>query len=402
MARQFKVQLNAINYEMLRTGKTEWGSWAAQSSSGAGKQTAHKFRKFIWRNLDPERRLLVFDECHKLKDYKTLNCHVGTAAIDAQFQVLALSATAADNPMHMKFIALLTGLISHPTHFYGWMTQNGVRRGKFGLEFKGGRDVISRIHSHIFPQHGARIKIADLGDLFPHTQIISEAYAVDNARQIDAIHHAMQEEIAELRRRTVRYKAKDRGTQILMAILKARQEVELLKVPLFEQMTVNGLAEGSSVVIMLNYDASIMALARRLETSCLITGAVTGDQRQDNIDAFNDDTQRVILLNIRAGGLGIGLHGHVGGRPRLALISPTPSGIDLKQAVGRLPRAGGVHSIQRIVFAAGTFEERMNERARERLQRVSIFNDDELGVLDEALSVAPEERSLAVDDLPEA
>jgi superfamily II DNA or RNA helicase len=397
MARQFKVQLNVINYEMLRTGRTEWGYWAEQTTSGAGKTTTNPFRKFIWQNLDPDGRLLVFDECHKLKDYKTLNCHVGVAAIDAQFQVLALSATAADNPLHMKFIALLTGLIRHPAHFYGWMTEHGVRKGKFGLEFRGSRtvqhEILSAIHHRIFPARGARIRIADLGDRFPHTRIVAEAYAVDNADKIQAVYHAMQEEIAELRRRTAHYKARERATKIPMAVLKARQEIELLKVVLFQQMAVDGVAEGNRVVVMMNYDASIMALSTRLHCACLITGAVTGEQRQQNIDAFNDDEEPYILLNIKAGGIGIGLHGRAGGCPRLALISPTPSGIDLKQAVGRLPRAGGVHSIQRIVFAADTFEERMMERAAQRLRRVSIFNDDELGVLDAALSLAPEERA---------
>jgi hypothetical protein len=296
--------------------------------------------------------------------------------------------------MHMKFIALLTGLIKHPTHFYGWMTENGVKKTRFGPKFVGGNKVISRIHSYIFPRHGARIRVSDLGDKFPHTRVVPEAYAVDNAAQIDAVYKAMKEEIAELRKRTDKYKAKERGSKILMAVLRARQEVELLKVPLFQQMTMDGLAEGNSVVIMMNYAPTIAALSERLHTVCLITGTVTGDQRQDNIDAFNEDTEHVILLNIKAGGLGIGLHGHEGGRPRLALISPTPSGIDLKQAVGRLPRAGGVHSIQRIVFAAGTIEERMNERVRERLRRVSIFNDNELGVLDEALALDAEEREL--------
>jgi hypothetical protein len=102
------------------------------------------------------------------------------------------------------------------------------------------------------------------------------------------------------------------------------------------------------------------------------------------IDDFNADQEDLIVMNIKAGGLGISLHGTSRGRSRLVLISPTFSGIDLKQALGRCHRAGGAHSIQKIVWAAGTVEERACDKVRARLQRVSIFNDNQL---DDALAI---------------
>src|SRR5262245_32518033 len=148
MAARFGVTLVIINYEMLRTGRTPFGGWGE----------SRRAKTFMFADLNEARTLFVFDECHRMKDYRTLNCAVGIGAIEAGYKVLALSATAADNPMHMKFVTFLCGLVEAPSHFYGWMLHNGVRRGRFGLEFVGGRRVISNIHDQIFPQRGSRIR----------------------------------------------------------------------------------------------------------------------------------------------------------------------------------------------------------------------------------------------------
>jgi Mimiviridae putative ATP-dependent RNA helicase len=371
----FGVEAEVINYEMLRTGNTPWGYW---TEKGRG-------RVFTYRGIDGDQVLFVFDECHRMKDSKTLQSKLGIAALNQHFKVLALSATAADNPMHMKFVALLTGLIPQPSHFMGWMAQNGVRPGKWGLEFVGGHEVLSRIHKQIFPSHGSRIKIADLGDRFPQTRIISESYDMGDAttHQIQAVYREMREEIDKLERR----RAQDgafASANILTQMLRARQRVELLKVPTLVQMGEDGLAEDMAVVVILNFDDSIQAVTKRLNTTNTITGEDKPDQRQALIDAFNADEEQIIVMNIKAGGLGIGLHGTSQGRARLVLLSPTFSGIDLKQALGRCHRAGGAFSIQKIVWAANTVEEKACQKVRARIQRVSIFNDDEI---DESLKI---------------
>lgn len=369
-----------INYEMLRTGNSDWGYWDEE------KRKVFHFTD----ELDPESVLMVFDECHRMKDYKTKNCAMGMAALDHGFKTIGLSATAADNPMHMKFTGLATGLFQHPAHFFGWMTSNGVERGRFGYEFVGGRDVLRRIHRQIFPARGSRIRIAELGDRFPQTLIEVEAVelvhldkelatavgvkTLDPTRAIESIYAEMQREIAKLEATS----AKDKGANILTEILRARQRVELLKVPTFVQMAQDGLAEGLSVIVSLNFDASIRAVAKRLRTVNTITGQDKLANRQSLVDAFNDDRQTLIVMNIRAGGLGISLHGHTNGRTRLQLISPTYSGIDTKQLLGRPHRAGGAYSIQRILFASGTIEERACEKMRAKITRIDTINDGDL------------------------
>jgi superfamily II DNA or RNA helicase len=61
-----------------------------------------------------------------------------------------------------------------------------------------------------------------------------------------------------------------------------------------------------------------------------------------------------MIANIRAGGVGISLQDKNGTYGRVSLISPTWSSIELKQALGRIHRAGGLTPcIQRIVYCKG-------------------------------------------------
>lgn len=198
---------------------------------------------------------------------------------------------------------------------------------------------------------------------------------LDPTKAVELIYKEMQREIAKLEAR----ESKDKGSNILTEILRARQRVELMKVPTFVQQAQDGLAEGSSVIVALNFDASIRAVAKRLKTTNTITGQDKIATRQELVDAFNDESVRLIVMNIRAGGLGISLQGHDHwSHGILQLISPTYSGIDLKQLLGRPWRAGGAYSIQRVLFAAGTIEERACEKVRAKIKRIDTLNDGDL------------------------
>ena len=307
---------------------------------------------------------------------------MGVRAMQQGYRVLGASATAADNPMQMKFVALLTGLIWRPEEFYGWMTSNGVKRGRFGLEFVGGRNVLTNIHRAIFPTRGSRIRVADLGSRFPSTEVIAEAYDMDateadTGMSIAEIYVEMHKAIAKLEASERR----DKGACILTEQLRARQRIELLKVPLLEAMANDAIDEGMSVVVVLNFEDSVQELAKRLHTQNTITGKDKPGARQRLIDRFNSDDENKIVMNIRCGGVGITLKRKPTSTPTLVLISPSYSGIDLKQALGRCHRAGGSRSIQRIVFAAGTIEEKACGKVRNKIARIDMINDAELSTL---------------------
>lgn len=378
IAALFDVPIVAVNYESLRTGNTPYGYAYVEKSFTRNGQPRRR-RVFSWNDatVDKDNTLVVFDDCHKMKDYTTWNCLMGEQALSQGYRVLAGSATAADNPMQMKFVALLTGLIRHPHHFAGWMSEHGVRKGRWGLEFVGGRDVLARIHRDIFPARGSRIRVADLGDRFPATQIISEAYdmGAQATHEIQHVYDEMRQEIAKLEAT----QAKDKASCILVEQLRARQRAELLKVPTLVAMAKDAIDDGMSVVIILNYMASIQAAANRLRTQNTLTGEDKPGHRQAVIDRFNADDEVVVVMNIKLA-VGIGLQGTAQGRTRLGLISPTPSAIDLVQSLGRLPRGGGAYSIQKIVWAADTVEEPTAVKVRRKIRRIETLNDGDLAV----------------------
>jgi hypothetical protein len=87
----------------------------------------------------------------------------------------------------------------------------------------------------------------------------------------------------------------------------------------------------------------------------------------------------VIVCNIASGGVGVSLHDTRGRYARLALISPNYSAIQLRQTLGRVWRQGGkTKSIQKIIFAAGTIEERACDAVRSKLQNLALLNDGDL------------------------
>lgn len=356
----------AVNYEKLRTGKTPFGRWEG--------------RKFAW--LVPEDTLLIFDEVHRCKGKDSQNAKM---LRDAKGRpMLLLSGTLADNPMELRAIAHATGL-SDWHGFWGWLARHGCRKGRFGMEFDKKRtDVLHKLHEELFQTRGSRIRIADLGDAFPDTQISAEA--LDFGDEIEKIYVEMDAELAELDRAA----ADDRPAQQLTITLRARQKIELCKVPGIVSLTKDFLDQGKSVVIFTNFRATLEALCQKLGTNCAIFGEQPASWRQEHIENFQSNKERVIIVNIQAGGVSVSLHDTTGTAPRVALICPTYSAIELKQALGRVHRAGGSKSLQRILFAANSIEERVCTRVNAKLTQLDLLNDGDLDSMKKSLN-APEE-----------
>jgi hypothetical protein len=86
-----------------------------------------------------------------------------------------------------------------------------------------------------------------------------------------------------------------------------------------------------------------------------------------------------MIVNLAAGNAGIGLHDLNGNHPRATIISPSYSAINLVQALGRIHRAEGkTPCIQKVMFAAGTIEERCCERVQSKLDNLDLLNDGDL------------------------
>jgi superfamily II DNA or RNA helicase len=254
-----------------------------------------------------------------------------------------------------------------------------VFKGRFGLEFTEDmrlrQKVLKKLHTDIFVNRGVRL-VRDTIPGFPESEIIAECYNMDDedVKRINEAHKEMKEELKRLAQQMKVDKASE-----LTAILRARQQIELIKVPLFIDMVEEGLENGMSVVVFVNFTETLQALAKRLNTQCVFDGKTKDEIRQQNVDDFQSGKEKVILVNVASGGAGLSLHDIHGLNPRLALISPSYSAVLMRQATGRVWRENSKSkSVQKIVFVADTVEEAVCKNVQEKLKNLDLLNDGDL------------------------
>ncbi len=359
--------LVAINYEMLKTWKTEHL-----------RKLTIRGKEMEWL-LPREETLIIFDEVHRCKSYSSINSKLLIYASMQGYRILMMSATVADNPLQMKATGFALGLFPRVQDFWPWAKLHGCYRNRFeGMEFSGSHLILQKIHQYLYPEKGSRMIIAELGDAFPDNQILAEPYFMDTAGKIQRAYEEMEDELAELESRS-----RLDGESALTIILRARQKVELLKVPTFVEMTKDLVEEGHSVVLFVNFTETLENLSDKLKTKCIVWGKQAGKkgaaERQANIEAFQDDKERIIICNIKAGGESISLHDLHGRYSRVSILSPTWSAQELVQALGRIHRSGGrSKALQRIVFAAGTVEETVAKAVQRKIDRIKTLNDGDM------------------------
>lgn len=339
-----------------------------------------RHRVFKWKQLDIP--FIVFDEGQRCKAPDSLNAKIMIAAKRQNFPVIIASATAAQTPLEMKALGYVLGL-HKGTDFWQWCQRNGCKPSSFGgFRFVGGDPTMLKIHHQIYPRFGCRTRREDVPG-FPESQITAELYDLDGHEKIDELYAEMADSLAALKLKS----AADLDLEHpLTRMLRARQRVELIKVPLFFELAEDAIVEGMSVAIFVNFDETIKELYQRFSEANIPFGQIVGGQTEEERDLhiarFQDGRARAELCNLKAGGVGVSLHDLDGKHPRLALISPTFSALDLVQVLGRVWRQGGKSkSIQRIVLAANTVEQHIHSRIGAKLANISLLNDGDLNPL---------------------
>lgn len=137
----------------------------------------------------------------------------------------------------------------------------------------------------------------------------------------------------------------------------ARLRIEKAKVALFERLVKQELKEAKrKVVLCLHFQDSIDSLSEALKAfePLVLTGKTKYKDRKKIIDSFQkpNASKRLLICNLRVGGVGISLHDLDGSYPRTMLLSPDHNVTDLFQATGRVNRVGGKSESRiRIVYA---------------------------------------------------
>jgi superfamily II DNA or RNA helicase len=359
--------VGVTNYEKLRLGRRD---------SNIASFVLHRHKKrpdFEWKI--PKKTLIVWDESQKLKNWKTKNAKTCVAAIKAGYPMLFCSATNATNPLEMRTVGTALKLFEGNKSYYSWAYENGVYKGQWGLKFNNNPKILKRLHQQIFVQRGVRLCRDEIPN-FPKCEITSDVYNMENedAYKINEIYAEMEKELDKLDKTSKNDIAIETVIQLRM-----RQKIELVKVPLFVEMVEEGIENGMSVVVFVNFTDTLNAIATRLNTTCIFDGKTPDKVRDKNVALFQEDKERVILVNIQSGGAGLSLHDLNGRFPRMSIISPTWSPVFMRQTLGRIWRDDAkTKCIQRIVCVANTVEENVSRNVQQKLDNLDMLNDGDL------------------------
>ena len=402
------VEFDVLNPEMVRTGKTPFGTWSNPKPPGPlptkliclccqcevdpadGKRCAlepsgfhcvevkkipHDYGKFRWNEGI---KLLVVDEAHKFGAQDSLQSEMLIAARRQNIKILAMSATAADSPLTLRALGYALGLhtLIGEDSFYRFAFNHGVKKHPFGGLYFGGEDTdrianMAKLHNLIFPRFGGRVPESEFAN-WPACQITAELYDLKESGKIDDLYKEMDGCVQALNclRQT------DVPDLEITKMLRIQQELELVMIPVFEEIARQLLEAGYHVPIFVNYRQTMEELAKRFKTGCLIYGGQNPKQRQQNIDDFQDDKEPVLISISAAGGIAISLHDLHGNFPRGGVVSLNYSGVIMEQLFGRLPRAGAKSkSLYRIPLIAGTRQEKIHAAVAGKLNQIDAFND---------------------------
>lgn len=381
-----------VNYEKICRGTSRWMKWKKKKDPLLPNNPRAK-REIPEFTFPPE-SVVIVDEGHRCKGLDTSNSWMLIGLTLQSYKVLVASATAASSPVEMKALGYMCGL--HNLHDFNdfcrnhgatWVQGYGVMT--WDRENDSAMQCMRGLNRYLFEEErcASRLVKGDFGDLFPESQIVAQAYDLGpNSTRIAAVYDEMEREINSLEERTENY-----SQHVFAVLIKARREVEILKVPTFVEMIEDLYDEGKSPVLFTNFDDTVQAVYSRLSKKLQkLVGFITGDkakQREHDIEQFDRDNYRIIIANIAAGGVGVNLHDLNGSFPRASIISPTWSAFNMRQALGRVWRQGGkTKSYQRIVYASGCIEEQICQRVQFRLNCLDTLNDGDLMEVNNFLS----------------
>jgi len=298
--------------------------------------------------------------------------------------VLALSATAADDPRSMKALGYLLDLhgLSRKTppsrlNYMSWLLRHGCTPGTFGgFDFSTDkmkqRKAFERLHHEIFSTCGARMRKAEIPG-FPQTVIDIKLLTDETGKAkklTDELHDANQ-------------------ASALESVIRCRLALEKLMVPHLVDLA-EDYAQDSKVVCFVNFTEPLEELFEALRRKFgrdqvgYISGAQAGKkgeaERTRYLDLFQSNRLAALVCNIQAGGESANMHDPTGQVERTALITPCESGRKFKQVLGRVNRDGGARSLQLLTYFAGTQQEIVADRLTQKAFNIDVLNDGDFAV----------------------
>jgi hypothetical protein len=313
--------------------------------------------------------LLIWDELHRgCSGAKSKTSLICAWARKAGIKTLAMSATIADNPLKMRALLFHAGICGWElSSFYSFCRRHGCFMSPFhnGLQFTTGRKAVEhmKVIGDMLSSQMVRLRIDDAPG-FPETLIQARLFDIDDnyRKLIDAM--------------TLPDEWETVTDNDLVESLRQRQRTEAYKVPLLSELGKETIEEGHVPVIFVSFRHTLQEL--RKEFAGVRAGYIFGGQKESErtqvLSLAEKDQIDIIVLTIDAGGVGVNLQSRPGQRLRMSYISPNFNSSSVKQALGRVHRAGGQRSIQTFVLLAGTVEERVYRAIQGKLASIDAFN----------------------------
>jgi superfamily II DNA or RNA helicase len=362
VAKIFNIEpLDIVNYESIRTGTTPYAKLVENVIIERNKKKTIK--TFKW-NL-PKNTIIIFDEAHRCKNMNTLNACLLKSAYEQRIKSMILSASMSDELKYFELFGYVLNLYSNIRQAKTWI------KGIISEDKRLFNPKHSTIYKKIFPLHGSKMAINELGSEFPKNQIISECIEIDKhtTNKINEFYDTL----------TKKWTISQNYNSILEQSVKMRMEIELIKAKNYLESINDYIEERYSVAIFVNFNDTRTYLMESLKTNCVVYGEQTSEIREKNIEEFQQNKSNIIIINIKSGGVGLSLHDIHGNHPRISIIFPNYSSIDLSQALGRIHRVGAkTPALQRIIFLANTCEEDMADKLNEKFKFSQKFSSEHL------------------------
>ncbi len=375
------IPIFVTNYEKIRRGMKPY-------LEKIGKRTMR------W-NL-PENTLLIFDEVQRCKSPYTLNSLLLISAAMQRVNTLGLSATASEDCTEMRALGYalrlhsLNASTATAKSWTKWMEQYGCKQDIWGSWHSGPKDKLRELHAIMYRDRAVRITEEDMPEAFKANHIIEECVEFAALPAIRRFYRdaGLTVKVVEafVERESLKeadpeaYEKMQSSAHQLTEMLRARQYAEACKIPEISEMIGDLLEEEFSIAVFLNFRESVTGLQNSLKQAGIVSSVVMGGQsaeeRSVQVKEFSDDRIRVIICTQAAGGVGLdGLQDLNGRYARVSLISPSFSAQELRQTLGRLPRAYAKSNvIQKILIANDTIEEHVMRAIKKKLANLDALH----------------------------
>jgi len=343
-----------------------------KKDSEALKKIRPKKIKHAYKFYLPADCIVIFDEAHRCKNWHSQISNLLVSMNKCNVKIMMLSATLTDKIDCFKPFGIVLGFYKNLDGYRPWIKSKEIVNK---IKYNGWSEEKKRldiIHNSIFPNYGSRLKIAELGNLFPSNTISANSYYLKNHLEVEKLYNEINAEIDDLK------KLEDKS-EALALIIRNRMRIEMLKVPLFIDLIEEAIESNYSVAVFVNYSGTLEYLCYHLNIDCIIRGGQSIEERQNMINDFQSNKKKIIIAMQQAGGVGISLHDIHGNHPRMSIISPSWAGYELRQTLGRIHRAGSkTPALQKIVYVAKTYEEELCKIIKIKLRNIDALNDGDL------------------------